>query len=65
MTSTYYRRLALILGALTAVGPLARTGDTRAGALRYARRVAYHGLLVLVASLALFPIFWLLSGSLQ
>jgi len=30
-----------------------------------ATRVAYHGLLVVVAFLALFPIFWLLSGSLQ
>jgi ABC-type glycerol-3-phosphate transport system permease component len=28
-------------------------------------RAAYHGVLVLVAFLALFPIFWLLSGSLQ
>jgi raffinose/stachyose/melibiose transport system permease protein len=28
-------------------------------------KVAYHGLLVFVAFLALFPIFWLLSGSLQ
>jgi raffinose/stachyose/melibiose transport system permease protein len=51
--------------ATTAVAPLARTAATRASVLTCGWRMAYHGLLALVAFLALFPIFWLLSGSLQ
>lgn len=46
-------------------GPPRRAVHTRPVVMTLAARVAYHGLLVLVAFLALFPIFWLLSGSLQ
>jgi ABC-type glycerol-3-phosphate transport system permease component len=51
--------------SVAAAAPIANASAHRSNILAFTRRVAYHGLLVLVAFLALFPIFWLLSGSLQ
>lgn len=55
--------------AQVATDRLASRGRAAAGrhALRpaLAKRIAYHALLIAVAGVALFPIFWLLSGSLQ
>jgi ABC-type glycerol-3-phosphate transport system permease component len=45
--------------------PLHLTLAARRVLATLSERAAYHGLLVLVAFLSLFPIFWLFSGSLQ
>jgi raffinose/stachyose/melibiose transport system permease protein len=48
-----------------AARPIAAVPAARARRARLAWRLTYHALLVLVACLAMFPIVWLVSGSLQ
>jgi raffinose/stachyose/melibiose transport system permease protein len=51
--------------SVAAARPIAAVPAARARRALVAWRLTYHGLLVLVACLALFPIVWLVSGSLQ